>query len=110
MRRIDSIGTELQIENATSAIENRLRAGIWLPTKVEYAVSDDGKTFRVVATVTHDVPEREPGPLKKELTATLRDVQARYIRMRAATIGHMPAWHHGRDHKAWMFLDEIVVR
>ena len=104
------LGKPTPVRSIATGFLQHVGAGIWLPTKVEYAVSDDGKTFRTVATVTHDVPEREPGPLKKELTATLRDVQARYVRMRAATIGHMPAWHHGRDHKAWMFLDEIVVR
>ncbi len=84
--------------------------GIWLPRSVEVAVSDDGKTFRVVATVKHDVPEKQEGPLTKAIGATLEGVKARYIRVRAKNLGTMPAWHHARGREAWLFVDEVVVR
>ncbi|NQT52669.1 discoidin domain-containing protein [bacterium] len=84
--------------------------GIWLPTAVEYAVSDDGKTFRVVATVKHDVPEKRPGPLVKAIEADLRNTKARWLRVRASTLGTMPAWHPAKGRQAWLFADEVVVR
>ncbi len=84
--------------------------GIWLPRSVEVAVSDDGKTFRVVATVAHDVPEKQEGPLTKAIGITLKDAKARYIRVRAKTLGTMPAWHPARGREAWLFVDEIVVK
>ena len=84
--------------------------GIWLPTSVEIAVSADGKAFRVVATVKHDVPETQDGPLTKALAATLKDTAARYLRVRAKAVGKIPAWHRSGGIPAWLFVDEIVAR
>ena len=84
--------------------------GIWLPTSVEVAVSDDGKAYRVVASVKHDVPEKQAGPLVKPIGAALKGVRARYVRVRAKSVGKIPAWHRAGGIPAWLFVDEIVVR
>ncbi len=83
--------------------------GIFLPTKVTFAVSSDGRTFREVAAVTHDVPEREAGPLTRRLVAEGLHVKARFVRVHAFNIGRIPAWHHAGGIKAWLFVDEILV-
>jgi hexosaminidase len=84
-------------------------AGIFLPAQVEVAVSDDGKQFRVAATVTHDVPPKQAGPLVHRFVAKLKDVAGRYVRIRASNIKTIPDWHPARGKKAWLFVDEIVV-
>jgi len=62
-----------------------------------------------VATVTHDVPERETGPLTRRLMAEGLKVKARFVRVHAVNIGRIPAWHHAGGIKAWLFVDEILV-
>ncbi|MFW6164399.1 MAG: discoidin domain-containing protein, partial [Planctomycetota bacterium] len=83
--------------------------GIWLPASVEVAVSRDGKAFRALATVKHDVPEKQTGPLVKALGAPLKGAKARYVRLRAKSVGKIPAWHRAGGVPAWLFADEIVV-
>ena len=55
--------------------------GIFPPTLVEYAVSDDGKEFRVVAALKNPVPDKEPGPLIREFKAPVPNTRARYVRV-----------------------------
>jgi len=74
------------------------------------SVSNDGKQFRKVATVTHNIPLKKKGPLTKTLMADLTDVEARYVKIHAVNIGLIPEWHPAPpDRPAWMFVDEIIV-
>lgn len=77
------------------------RLGVFLPSQVEFAVSDDGKSFRTVATLAHDVPRSEAGPLMRTIAADNLDLTARYVRVLAHKTGAV-----GRD---WLFVDEILV-
>ena len=84
--------------------------GIYLPTRVEFSVSNDGMTFTQVAEVT---PERQPGQagVARELLLSdaLDGVTARHIRVRLINLGTIPAGLHAAGNQAWMFVDEIVV-
>ena len=83
---------------------------IFLPKRVEicYAV-DEGRWSR---------PEiLEHGLSDKEQTVTIRTFatggeprQARFIRVKALSLGVCPTWHPGRGLPCWVFTDEIVVR
>jgi hypothetical protein len=43
------------------------------------------------------------------LTARAATEQARYIRVRARSVGVCPEWHAGAGGPAWVFADEIRV-
>jgi tRNA A-37 threonylcarbamoyl transferase component Bud32 len=71
-----------------------LRAvGVALPTRVEFAVSEDGKEFRMVAALSEGDGVGQRG----WYTAVVEAVTARRVRVRATP---------GAD---WMFLDEVAV-
>jgi hexosaminidase len=71
----------------------RAAGGIGFPTYVEMAVSDDGKTFRKVATVTAEHGTRQRG----WYVAAVKGVRARHLRISPAAGGD------------WTFFDEVVV-
>jgi hypothetical protein len=83
--------------------------GVFLPPKVEFSVSSDGKTFRALGAVGNDVPADRQGDLTKTLAIAPTDVTARFVKVRAANLGTVPAWHPARGRKAWLFADEILV-
>ncbi|MBE0535445.1 MAG: hypothetical protein IH624_07215 [Phycisphaerae bacterium] len=83
--------------------------GIFLPRQVEFAVSDDGEHYRVMATVKHEVDLKEAGPLIRSIGVPNLNTQARYIRVKASNIGPIPDWHQAAGKKAWMFVDEVMV-
>ena len=89
---------------------------IFHPPKVEFELSDDGKTFKKVATIkpARDELENEE-PNTKILKASNLEAQARFIRVRVERYGELPQWHtahggaDGYDGQAWLFIDEILV-
>ena len=95
------LGRPTKIHTLAAHFLQQKSLGIYLPKQVEFAVSDDGKSFRTVATLAHDVPNSEAGPLMLTIAAEHLDVVARYVRVRAKKTGAP-----GRD---WLFVDEILV-
>lgn len=84
-------------------------AGIFFPSSVEYAVSEDGKDFKLLAPVANSVPLAQKGPWIREFRAPAPGTKARYVRVRAKNIGLDP--NSGEQKvKAWLFVDEIVVQ
>ncbi len=107
---IDLGGTSLVRSLRSTYLQSR-GVGIFLPVEVVYAVSTDGKEFRTVATVGHDVSLEVAKPLTRAFETTLqRPTQARYVRVVAKSIGMIPQGHRAAGRKAWLFADEIVVR
>lgn len=84
--------------------------GIYLPRQVEWSVSDDGRTFRTVAVVKHDVSLDRKPPLVHCFQAEAGNVTARYVRLDAANVGVIPLESPGAGRPAWMFTDEIIVK
>jgi len=103
------LGQPLDIKTLGGDFLQVVGAGIFLPRQVNFAVSDDGKTFRPVATVKHKVSERESGPLLRRLVTDELGVRARYVHVHAVSVGHIPKWHRAGGRKAWLFVDEIMV-
>ena len=84
--------------------------GIYLPQQVRWSVSDDGRTFRALAIVKHEVSLDRKPPLVHHFQGKPADVRARYVRVEATNLGVIPAKSPGAGRPAWMFVDEIIVK
>jgi beta-galactosidase len=82
---------------------------IFLPTSVEYSVSENGENFKVIATVQNDVPIDKEGSFLKAFSGQFLPTQARYIKVHAKNIGVLPPRHRSAGGKAWLFVDEVIV-
>lgn len=85
-------------------------AWIFLPSKVEFQISDDGVRWDTVAVVSHDVSPRIQDRLIHEFVAQNLNRQARWVRVMGRSLGICPEWHWGAGQACWLFADEIVVR
>lgn len=94
------LGQVRQLQEITADFIQWYTAWIWLPARVEIAVSDDGKNFRTLASVANDYPETEERPEFRAFGWKGSD-RGRYIRYRALRNGRTGGW---------LFTDEIVVR
>ena len=83
---------------------------IWMPTRVEFEVSLDGRTFASAASIPTDVDERKYGVVIRDFRRTIPSTKARYIRVTAHTYGKIAAWHPGHNGDAWIFVDEVLVK
>jgi hypothetical protein len=110
MEAIIDLKAEKTVKSISCGFLRKVGAWIFLPTKINYAVSTDGKNFTSVATTIIET-ESKGAPLERiEFEAIVKDMSVRYIKISAENIGVCPEWHAGAGGKAWIFADEITVK
>ncbi|UCE08844.1 MAG: sulfatase-like hydrolase/transferase [bacterium] len=82
---------------------------IFLPTFIEIAVSTDGDDFQVIGTFNINTEFSAKPEIKDYSTGVAAD-EVRFVRIKARNVGTCPEWHPGAGRKAWIFVDEIVVK
>jgi arylsulfatase len=97
---VDSIGL--------STLQNQV-SWIFSPEQIEFYISNDGLAFDKVMTVKQKITI-EPEAKHKVFWAHKLSASARFIRVKAKSIGRCPEWHPGVGGKAWLFVDEIIVK
>ena len=102
------LGRTKRINRLAGSFLQEVYSWIWMPTEVEYFVSDDGRNFRSVGKVKNTVPIDADGAMIQEMEVRPR-TDARYVKMAAKTIGTCPEGHVGAGQKAWIFCDEFVI-
>ena len=83
--------------------------GIFLPSEVRIAVSDDGVVFRELGRAKPKALPAQEGPLCETLTLSNLNAKARYVCVQGVNLGTIPAPHAAAGVAAWLFVDEIVV-
>lgn len=84
--------------------------GSWIvfPKDVEYYVSDDGKNYKLAATVKTKVDIIDKKVQRQDFTAIL-NLNTRYIRVVAKQYGPLPEWHESKGQPSYIFADEITI-
>ena len=83
---------------------------IWMPRRVEFELSIDGRTFNPAATIDNEVADKEYGVIVRDFVETIPLRKARYVRVKAYNYGRIAEWHPGKGGEAWIFIDEIIVQ
>ena len=83
-------------------------AWIVFPKNVQYWVSDDGRNYKLVATVNTKVDIKDTNSQTQEFTAPL-NLTTRYIKIIAKQYGALPEWHESKGCQSYIFADEITV-
>jgi hypothetical protein len=86
--------------------------GFWLrlfPKKVEYSLSADGESYTIVSAVNNTLPIDQYGGQQRDFIGEFAPQNARYVKVKAYSIGNTPGWHPGAGRPANMLIDEIVV-
>ncbi|WP_184549732.1 GH92 family glycosyl hydrolase [Mucilaginibacter sp. FT3.2] len=83
-------------------------AWIVFPKYVQYWVSDDGKNYKLAATVNTKVDIKDAKPQTQEFIAPL-NIRTRYIKLIAKQYGPLPDWHENKGNQSYIFADEITV-
>ncbi|MGN0034013.1 MAG: GH92 family glycosyl hydrolase [Candidatus Limimorpha sp.] len=99
---------EVEIHRLAGSFLQDQNSWIFMPEKVEFFISNDGKKFKSVGVVKNTVPQDEDYPILQELEV-VKDLKARYVRMVATSVGVCPEWHVGAGDKAWTFCDEFII-
>ena len=97
-----------EIQFVTATFLQNAGSWIWLPEFVSFSISKDGKRFKKIEQLTHDIPLREYEPTIINFTAEVNQ-EIQFIRINAKNIETCPEWHPGAGNPAWIFIDEIVI-
>jgi len=110
LEAVIDLGQVQKIKSVSISFLENNYSWIFLPEEVKIYVSKSGKKFEAVfsESFTPDPNSRESRIVK--VSAKLKEVNVRYIKVIAKNIGNCPEWHPGTDKKAWLFIDEIIVR
>lgn len=88
------------------------QAGSWivLPREVSYAISDDGKRWRVVHRVNTQADGLRSDRFVRQVAwRSVNPVRARWVRVLARSYGSLPNGHVSAGQPSWVFADEIVM-
>ncbi|HQU85006.1 MAG TPA: GH92 family glycosyl hydrolase [Pyrinomonadaceae bacterium] len=100
---------ETEIKRVGGGFLQDARPWIWMPTRVEFEVSNDGVNFSKVAEIKTDVAPEDMKPQIKDYFQSIAPTKARFVRVKAYNLGKIPAWHPGAGDDAFIFVDEIFI-
>jgi hexosaminidase len=105
------LGGEMALNSITSTYLLDQKKWIFLPDTVKYYISEDGQNFQQIAALTHKIQQEAENAITNDFTMKLgRPMTVNFLRIRAVNMGYCPAWHPGKGQKAWLFIDEIVLK
>jgi len=103
------LGTVHSIRSLDSGYLQSINAGVFLPSQVQYTLSNDGKNFTMAGTVECDVEQTRKETVRMNYSLKGLDLDGRYVRVKALNIKVIPDWHKAKGRKSWLFVDEIMV-
>jgi hexosaminidase len=103
------LGEARTINLITAGFLSDQRRWIFHPTAVEYAAGTARDNMRTIYAKNFTTEKLELAAVK-DITAKVKPIRARYVRVRAKNVGVCPPWHPGAGGKAWLFMDEIAVK
>ncbi len=109
----DAIIDLKEYTNVTSISAGFLQSiGSWifLPSYVEYSFSKDGEDFTKPIKVENKIAQDYPVDIINRFEYKPNIKEIRYVRVFAKNLEACPTWHSGAGGKAWIFIDEIVIK
>ncbi|HJW08833.1 MAG TPA: GH92 family glycosyl hydrolase, partial [Holophagaceae bacterium] len=83
---------------------------IFMPRSVSFSISEDGVSWKELDPIANATDPRAEGVVTRDFELRLpAPVQARFIRVHAASPLICPPWHKGAGQKAFIFCDEIIA-
>lgn len=104
------LGKSINISEVTPRFFLNTNSWIFLPKFVKVSLSNDNINFTNYHKVFNNIPQKNPDVELEDYPVNFNDIKARYIKVKAKNMGVCPTWHPGAGGKAWLFIDEIVVK
>lgn len=79
---------------------------IYYPSQIELYVSTDNITYSRISTIKSEAIQASNG----QLTVHMLPKESRYLRVIAKNYGVIPSGMPGAGERAWLFVDEIIVK
>jgi hypothetical protein len=100
---------QTQILTLGAGFLQNARSWIWMPTHIEFELSQDGVNFSRVADIKTDVAVDDMDSKIRDYSMPIKPSDGRYVRIHAYNLGKIPSWHPGAGNEAFIFVDEILI-
>ena len=100
---------ETEIRKVGGGFLQVARSWIWMPTHIEFEVSQDGTNFTRIADIKTDIAAADMDSKTRDYVQMISPVRARYVRIHAYNLGKIPSWHPGAGDEAFIFVDEVII-
>jgi hypothetical protein len=105
---IVDLGSTRALKQLSAGFMNNVQSWIFLPRKVAFYVSEDGRSFVQAGMVENTLPLQTEEKFRKDFVLPFQG-ETRYVRVKAESVKTCPDWHPGAGEKAWLFVDEIII-
>jgi hypothetical protein len=103
------LGSEQAISSIGLSCLQETKSWIWFPSRIEFMLSHDGKSFASAGFIDITEYQKETNPSTREFKRDLRG-SARFVKIIAKpAFDKIPNWHLGAGGTPWIFVDEILV-
>jgi hypothetical protein len=109
MEAVVDLGKKISVTSVSAGFLSYQSVRVFLPMRVELFASTDGREYAPVASIERPL-EKKPGVFIWRFAPDLRTTTCRFLKLVARNNGQCPDWHPAKGRKAWLFIDEIVVR
>ena len=103
------LSKEKEIKSISLGCHQDIKSWIFYPKFVEYWTSIDGVNFEYQGKKKASFPDNKEGSFHKDYILSIKNIRARYIKIKAKNYGLCPDWHLGAGGKTWIFVDEIII-
>lgn len=108
LEAVVDLGKKQTVKKVGGNFIQEQKSWIFMPTKVEYYISNNGVDFTLLESIENDVPQKTEGCVTKTFFSN-KEFSARYIKVKAYNLGVNPDWHLSAGEKSWLFIDEIII-
>jgi predicted alpha-1,2-mannosidase len=93
------LGTVQNVSRVGAGFLQDQGSWIWMPPRVEFELSTDGRSFSPAIAIGNDVSEKQEGVIIRDFVKSIPPQKARYVRIRAVNLRA----------EGWVFVDEILI-
>ena len=110
LEAVIDLGAEKDIQQISLGCLQAYKDWIFLPSKVEFAISENGIDYTTTGMVINDISPSTTSSTIKDFTLKLSSkIKARYVKVTAYPLAACPVGHPGEGKPTWIFADELMV-
>ncbi len=104
------LGKEKEISMINLGCLQDIKSWIFLPKKVEYYSSNNGRDFSLIGAIKSNVSDSLEGSIVQNFILEFTKIKTQYVKVKAINYGVCPSWHLGAGGKTWLFVDELEIK
>jgi predicted alpha-1,2-mannosidase len=109
LEMVIDLGRRVPLNRITLSYLQNTGSWIFPPRSIQFALSDDGKTFRTVNESGNNEPQDHLDIAVRRVSHEFSKQRSRFVKIVAENFGKLPEWHSGAGNDAWLFVDEVVI-